>query len=432
MADRLRHLYSFSLYLLAPCALFRLFWLGRRDPDYRLGWAARFGFQQLSPAPQPLIWIHAVSVGEVKAASTLVQRLRTSYPDRHFLVTTITATGAAITRQLFGDKVMHLYLPYDLPHAIRRFLDAMRPEILIVMETELWPNLYHQVNERDIKIVLVNARLSNRSFARYQKVRFFMREVLRKVSVIAAQTTDDSRRFEAIGGDPARITIVGNIKFDVAPAPSIVQEGEAVRAWLSSQRPVWIAASTHEGEERLVLEAHKRVLEHEPDCLLIIAPRHPERFKQVLRLVMDNGYNAVIRSITTQVSRHIQVLILDSMGELPVFYAAADLAFVGGSLLPHGGHNVLEPAMAGIPVLTGKHTDNFREIAGMLEEAGALRRIADENELATEAIKLLASAELRHVMGQAGKEVVERNRGSVDRVMELIRAQLPSQAGVRY
>jgi 3-deoxy-D-manno-octulosonic-acid transferase len=340
------------------------------------------------------------------------------------------ATGAAITRQIFGDKVMHLYLPYDLPHAIRGFLDAIRPEILIVMETELWPNLYHQANERGIKIVLVNARLSNRSFARYRKVQFFMREVLRKVSVIAAQTTDDALRFGAIGGDPDRITITGNIKFDVTPVHSIGQEGEAVRAWLSSQRPVWIAASTHEGEERLALDAHKKVLERHPDCLLIIAPRHPERFKQVLRMVFESGYNAISRSMTAQVSEHIQVLILDSMGELPVFYAAADLAFVGGSLLPHGGHNVLEPAMAGIPVLTGRHTDNFREITRMLEEAGALRRIEDENELAAEAIKLLANAELRHVMGQAGKEVVAQNRGSVDRVMELIRAYLPFKADV--
>jgi 3-deoxy-D-manno-octulosonic-acid transferase len=430
MADRLRHLYSLSLYLLAPCALLRLFWLGRRDPDYRLGWAARFGLQQLPQAPHPLIWIHAVSVGEVKAASSLVHRLRANYPDCHILVTTITATGAAITRQIFGDKVMHLYLPYDLPHAIRGFLDAIRPEILIVMETELWPNLYHQANERGIKIVLVNARLSNRSFARYRKVQFFMREVLRKVSVIAAQTTDDALRFGAIGGDPDRITITGNIKFDVTPVHSIGQEGEAVRAWLSSQRPVWIAASTHEGEERLALDAHKKVLERHPDCLLIIAPRHPERFKQVLRMVFESGYNAISRSMTAQVSEHIQVLILDSMGELPVFYAAADLAFVGGSLLPHGGHNVLEPAMAGIPVLTGRHTDNFREITRMLEEAGALRRIEDENELAAEAIKLLANAELRHVMGQAGKEVVAQNRGSVDRVMELIRAYLPFKADV--
>ena len=429
MVDLLRHLYSLSLYLLVPGALFRLFWLGRRDPDYRLGWAARFGFQQLPPAPQPLIWIHAVSVGEVKAASSLVHRLRISYPDRHILVTTITATGAAITRQLFGDKVMHLYLPYDLPHAISGFLNAIRPEILIVMETELWPNLYHQADERGIKIILVNARLSSRSFARYRKVRFFMREELQKISVIAAQTTDDGRRFEAIGADPARITVSGNIKFDVTPVHSIGQEGEAVRAWLSCQRPVWIAASTHEGEEHLVLDAHKRVLEHKSDCLLIIAPRHPERFKKVQNLVMDNGYNAVSRSMTTEVSKHIQVLILDSMGELPVFFAAADIAFVGGSLLPHGGHNVLEPAVAGIPVLTGRYTDNFREVTGMLEEAHALRRIADGNELATEVIKLLASAERRHVMGQAGKEVVERNRGSVDRVMELILAQLPSQAG---
>jgi 3-deoxy-D-manno-octulosonic-acid transferase len=178
------------------------------------------------------------------------------------------------------------------------------------------------------------------------------------------------------------------------------------------------------------LDAHKKVLERHPDCLLIIAPRHPERFKQVLRMVFESGYNAISRSMTAQVSEHIQVLILDSMGELPVFYAAADLAFVGGSLLPHGGHNVLEPAMAGIPVLTGRHTDNFREITRMLEEAGALRRIEDENELAAEAIKLLANAELRHVMGQAGKEVVAQNRGSVDRVMELIRAYLPFKADV--
>ena len=416
--------------MLAPFVLLRLLWLGRSNREYWHGWSERFGFNHIIPTPQPLIWIHAVSVGEVKAASSLVNRLGISYPDHCILVTTVTATGAAITRQIFGEKVLHYYLPYDLPHAISRFIDAIRPEVLIVMETEIWPNLYHYCRNRGISIVLVNARLSERSYRGYTSLAVFFRQVLRNVSVIAAQTEEDGHRFTGIGGDPGRIYVTGNIKFDVTPAHCTSAEGEAIRAWLSSQRPVWIAASTHEGEERLLLEAHKRILGQRPDCLLIIAPRHPERFHRVIGQVSDSGLLVVSRSSAVQVQSEVQVFVLDSMGELPVFYAASDLAFVGGSLLPSGGHNVLEPAMAGIPIVTGTHTENFREITRLLADAGALLRIRDVNELAGQVMRLFADAELRQGMGQAGRKVVEQNRGSVDRVMGLIREHMPVRTAV--
>jgi 3-deoxy-D-manno-octulosonic-acid transferase len=419
----LRKLYTFLLYLLAPLVLLRLAWRGLRAPDYWHRWPERFGSIK-PPLGKQVIWIHAVSVGEVQAAAPLVRALLEQHPEHSLLVTTVTPTGSARVLALFGDDVAHVYAPYDLPGAVARFFERVRPQLAIVMETELWPNLFHHCRQRAVPLLLVNARLSARSVAGYQRVRGLAAETLAAVTEIAAQSQADAARFKSLGANPATITVTGNLKFEQRIPPSLLERAEVLRRDWGVGRPVWIAASTHEGEDELLLDVFRQLHKQFSHCLLVLVPRHPERFESVAALCRQRGYNTVLRSDHGRCTAETRVYVADTMGELPLLYAASDVAFVGGSLVAHGGHNLLEPAALGIPVATGPHVFNFIEICELLLTAGAAVKVADSDELLQTVSRWLGDANERHRVGQLGRQVVEKNRGALQAVMAIIERNL--------
>jgi len=415
----LRLLYTFLLYLLTPLVLLRLAWRGLRARDYWRRWPERFG--HIEPAlGEQVIWIHAVSVGEVQAAEHVVRALLESYPDYSLLVTTVTPTGSARVTALFGQRLAHVYAPYDLPGAVSRFFDRVRPRLAIVMETELWPNLFHACQQRAIPLLVINARLSARSVAGYRRVRGLADDTLAAVTEIAAQSATDAARFESLGAQPAVITVTGNLKFEQRILPSLLERAEVLRRDWGVGRPVWIASSTHEGEDELLLHVFRQLRKQFSDCLLVLVPRHPERFESVAALCRQRGYTTVLRSEGVACTGEVNVYVGDTMGELPLLYAAADVAFVGGSLVPHGGHNLLEPAALGLPVVTGPHVFNFVEICGLLIDAGAAVKVADTDELLQTVTRWLDDANERHRVGQLGRQVVEKNRGALQAVIAII------------
>jgi 3-deoxy-D-manno-octulosonic-acid transferase len=419
----LRTLYTILLYLLAPLVLLRLAWRGLRAPDYWRRWPERFG--RIEPATgKQVIWVHAVSVGEVQAAESLLRALLEQHPDYSLLVTTVTPTGSARVSALFGQAVAHVYAPYDLPGAVARFFDRVRPRLAIIMETELWPNLFHHCQQRAVPLLLVNARLSARSVAGYRRVRGLAGETLAAVTAIAAQGETDAGRFASLGANPAVITVTGNLKFEQRIPPSLLERAEVLRRDWGAGRPVWIAASTHEGEDELLLDVFARLRKQSGNCLLVLVPRHPERFESVAALCRLHGHVTAVRSEHAACSAATSVYVADTMGELPLLYAAADVAFVGGSLVAHGGHNLLEPAALGIPVITGPHVFNFNEICDLLVTAGAAVKVADSDGLLQIVSRWLGDANERHRVGQLGREVIEKNRGALRAVMSIIERYL--------
>ena len=422
-----RYLYTAALRLATPVILGRLLWRSRRAPDYRRRWGERFGF--VSPVEGGPIWVHAVSVGETVAAAPLIRDLLARYPQTPILLTNTTPTGSERTRGLFGERVHHCYLPYDTPGALRRFLDRVRPRLGIVMETEIWPNLMYAVHARGIPVVLANARLSARSARGYAHVRSLAADALARFTLIAAQTQTDADRFTALGAPADRVTVTGSIKFDQGIAQIMVEAGEALRREVGEERPVWVAASTHEGEDEIVLAAHRRVLLEHPSALLIIVPRHPERFDTVARRIEAAGLSFVRRTGRDATAATAQVYLADTMGELQLFLVASDIAFVGGSLVASGGHNLLEPAGLAKPVLTGPHMFNFAEIDRMLETAGGLRRVHGEEDVATAVSELFADPDARARLGAAAEAVVAANRGAKERLLAALDHLLDSSAG---
>ena len=419
----LRKLYTVLLYLLAPLVLMRLAWRGLRAPDYWRRWPERFAFIEPALGKQ-VIWIHAVSVGEVQAAVPVVHALLNRHPDYSLLVTTVTPTGSARVTALFGGEVAHVYAPYDLPGAVARFFERVRPQLAIVMETELWPNLFHQCRQRAIPLLLVNARLSPRSVTGYRRVRSLAAETLAAVTEIAAQSEADAGRFESIGARAATITVTGNLKFEQRIPSSLLERGEVLRREWGVSRPVWIASSTHEGEDELLLDVYQQLRKQYSDCLLVLVPRHPERFESVAALCRARGYNTVLRTDHGACSTETQVYVGNTMGDLPLLYAASDVAFVGGSLVASGGHNPLEPAALGRPVISGPHVSNFIEICSLLVDAGAAVQVADTGELLQIVSRWLGDANERHRVGQLGREVIEKNRGALQAVMTIIERYL--------
>ena len=327
----LRLLYTLTMYLLTPVILYRLAARGLRYRRYLSRWKERFGF---FPAPgfRNSSWVHAVSVGEVNAAAPLIRALMQRYPDQPMVMTTVTPTGSERVQKLFGDKVFHVYLPYDLPASVKRFLDRIKPRFAVIMETEIWPNLFITCKERSIPIVVTNARLSERSLRGYGPVRPLARRAIRCASFVAAQSPQDAERLRTLGAAVTRLAVIGNLKFDMQVPDNLPSMGAELREAWGAQRPVWIAASTHEGEELPVLKAHSMVLKRFPDALLLIAPRHPERFRAVASVCRSLGFITRVRSEKTAADARTQCFVIDTMGELLRFYAAADIAFVGGSL----------------------------------------------------------------------------------------------------
>lgn len=410
-----RFLYSLIFTLCLPLILLRLLYRAWRAPAYAQRWSERFALGgDLRPGG---IWVHAVSVGESIAAAPMVRELLKRHPDLPITVTCMTPTGSAQIRQLFGDTVGHAYLPYDLPWLQRRLIRRLRPRIAIIMETELWPNLVAQCSRADIPVVLANARLSERSARGYARVPRLIKPMFAALDWVAAQSSAEAARFVSLGVRTQTITVTGSIKFDLKPAPELVTTAVQWReAW--GERPVWIAASTHAGEDEVILAAHRQVLDKHPDALLILVPRHPERFDSVARQVQQAGLELVRRSDGQMPGKADQVFLGDTMGELMQFYACADLAFVGGSLVAGGGHNYLEPAALGLPVLSGPHRFNFLEISALLEQSGALVEINDAETMADQVNQWLDSTPAAMAAGNAGQAVVRANQGALELLLE--------------
>jgi 3-deoxy-D-manno-octulosonic-acid transferase len=415
----LRFAYAVLTYLLTPVFLWHLFWRSLSNPPYRQRIGERFGYMDRKLEARS-IWVHAVSVGEVQAAAALVRALQSRYPDKPLVFTTMTPTGSQQIRDLFGDTVVQSYVPYDHASAVRRFFDWANPELAIIIETEIWPNLFRECGLRDIPLVLASARVSPGSVSRYRRLVSLFSETLSHGIVIAAQTETDAARFRSLGANAKRIHVTGNIKFDFDLDPEVPGKGRTFRDEQARQRPLWVAASTHAEEEQMILSAHQRVITAYPDALLLMVPRHPERFQAVASLIERNGMKYVTRSSGARCDSGTQVFLGDSMGELTTFYAAADVAFVGGSLVPVGGHNLLEPAALGLPVLTGPHTFNAPDIAELLVEDGCAQVVETGDELAGRVIALLGDAADRDRRGGVGRQVVENNRGTLQRVLNMV------------
>jgi 3-deoxy-D-manno-octulosonic-acid transferase len=419
----MRVVYTLLLHLLVPLVIAHDAWMALRHPEHRGRVRQRLGFVPLVRADGPL-WVHAVSVGEVQAAAALVQALRQRRPDLPIVLSTVTATGAQRARALFGDTVQHCYLPYDLPGAVQRFLDRVRPQFAVILETEIWPNLYAALGRRGIPLLLGSARLSARSVCRYQRLASLARDVLSTDVAIGAQTADDAERFRAIGAPAERVQVTGNIKYDLEIPPAQVEAGRDLRTRWGRSRPVWIAGSTHEGEEKAALEAHARLRERHPEALLLLVPRHPQRFEAVRALLRRRGEAHVRRSSGQLPQAPDAVFLIDTLGELQMLYAAADVAFVGGSLVPIGGHSLLEPAVLALPILSGPYTQNAQDIASLLARSGALRIVPDADALGRELTGWFDAPDDARAAGERGAVAVTANRGAVGRLLAMVEPRL--------
>jgi 3-deoxy-D-manno-octulosonic-acid transferase len=415
-----RLLYLVAVYLTAPLISLVLLWRGLRDRSYRENFRERFGFGTSRP-PQG-VWLHAVSVGEVQACAPLVSALYRRHPHLALTVTTFTPTGAARARALFGNLADVRYVPFDLPGAVRRFFRRVDPKLAVIFETELWPNLYRECGRRRIPLVLASARISERSLGRYRRLGALFSDALSQASVIAAQGEADAARFRALGADPDSTHVTGNLKFDFELPAGLVERGRQLRAECAPGQALWVAGSTHEGEEAAALEAQRQVRQAHDGALLVIAPRHPARFASVAQQLAAAGVRFLRRSEAdvADAAEAPEVLLLDSLGELLEFYAAADVAFVGGSLVPVGGHNLLEPAALGIPVLTGPHNSNGAEVARLLIARGAAEIVHNAQELGARVSALLADPDERARIGAAGRACVEGSRGALEKLLALM------------
>lgn len=416
-----RWLYTCIFYLLLPVLLAHLVWRGRKNPAYFRRWPERLGFVDTPKNREtPVICLHAVSVGETMAARPLIEQLLLQFPEHQLWVTSTTPTGSDTVQRLFGERVLHSYLPYDTPGSVRCFLRRVQPQALLIMETEIWPNLFAACEQRNIPLLVLNARLSTRSLQRYQKVRTLVVDTLLKVTAIMARTTQDAAHFRLLGAQPDSVRVAGDIKFDVAVADDLRQKGQHFRqAW--SGRPVWCAGSTHEGEEALILAAHLSLCKVYPDLLLILVPRHPERFDAVAALCQQQGVTLIRRSANAPVESDAAVLLGDTMGELLLWYAASDIAFIGGSLVPVGGHNPLEALEFAIPVLSGCYVHNFADMYPVLYECGAAEEVDSASDLADHLQHWLNNATARHAAGQAGLQLLLRHRGVTNVLVDAIR-----------
>ncbi len=413
-------IWSIAVYLLLPFVIFNLLWRGIRYPAYWFRWPERFGYLE-SMQGQRVIWVHAVSVGEVRSAAELVNELADRFPRHRVLVTTMTPTGSQQVHELFGDRVIHAYVPYDFPGSVRRFMTRVNPEFAVVAETEFWPNLFKACQDRNVPLFLVNVRLSQESLRGYLRIPRTARAMLERATLICAQTNSDAQRLKNLGVAQSRIEVTGNLKFDAPLPSSLLAEAETLRRQWGAGRPVVIAASTHAGEEKKILTAYQVLRQHYTDLLLVLVPRHPERFKAVARLCRRNGARVALRSQHRGVlSSDIDILVGDTMGELQRLYAAADIAFVGGSLVRTGGHNLLEPCAVGVPVIFGPHMFHFEEISTMVLERGAGSQVHDEAGLADSVAIYLEQPVLREAAGEAARLLVAENRGAVARTLQLM------------
>ena len=416
-----RFIYSVVFYLITPLIILRLVIRGLAAPNYRKRWGQRFGFFTPSESSKETIWLHAVSVGETLAAVPLVKALQEKYPERRLLITCMTPTGSERITAAFGDSVDHSYAPYDTPDAVARFLKRVQPKMLIIMETELWPNTVAACYKRQIPVILANGRLSEKSARGYARVSKLSGPMVAQLSAVAAQHGDDGGRFTALGLPVEKLHITGNIKFDLELNAQIRLSAEALRQqWDgTNQRPVLLAASTHRGEDEIILQAFSLIKQSVNNALLVLVPRHPERFNQVGDLCLDAGYSLARRS-NNDSTDNADILLGDTMGELMTFFGACDIAFVGGSLVSNGGHNMIEPAAWGKPTLSGLSVFNFAEVSRLLAEAGGLSLVGDAAALAESVIVLMKNPEQAQQMGLSAQQVAEANRGALERLLAVI------------
>ncbi|OGT36958.1 MAG: 3-deoxy-D-manno-octulosonic acid transferase [Gammaproteobacteria bacterium RIFCSPHIGHO2_12_FULL_37_14] len=419
----MRYFYTVLLYLALPFIFIRLFWRSRQISDYRRRLGERLGFYPIQF--EKCIWVHAVSVGEVLAAIPLIKALQVRYAELPLLVTTMTPTGAARVTSAFGKNVTHAYLPYDLPGSVNRFLKTMHPTVGLIMETELWPNLLAACYHQHIPVGLLNARLSEKSAKKYHRIAVITRNMLQSLSVIAAHGHVDAKRFIALGASQHTVVVTGNIKFDLQLPNNLFAESMKLRESFGQNRFIWIAASTHEGEEEQILQVHQQLQQKNQQALLILVPRHPDRFDTIFKLSEQYGFKTSRRSQQSTAMSDTAVYLGDTMGELLLMYAASDVAFVGGSLIPRGGHNMLEPGALGKPILMGKHLFNFAEISELFIEARALS-IVSSAELLLQLIRLMNDIKERTQMGERARQVVEANRGALNKQLELITKMMQS------
>jgi 3-deoxy-D-manno-octulosonic-acid transferase len=412
------------VYLLLPYAIGNLIWRGLRYPAYWRRWPERFGFVPRLSGCRTL-WVHAVSVGEVRSAAPLVAALVERYPSHRIVVTTMTPTGSEQVRELFGDRVDHCYVPYDFPDAVRRFFDRVRPEVAVVAETEFWPNIFAECGRRRIPLLLVNGRVSQASLRGYLRVPGIARAMLANAQLLSAQTRVDAQRLRNLGVDERLIHVTGNLKFDVEVPAQLLQEARVLRTQWGRARPVLIAASTHAGEERKVLDAFAQLKRSYAELLLVLVPRHPERFHSVARLCKQRGFATALRSRTPgPLPAGTEILVGDTMGELQRLYAAADVAFIGGSFVPHGGQNPLEACAVAVPVVFGPHMFHFEEISAMALERGAARQVHDAGGLVAAVALYFEQPDLRRAAGAAAHTLVADNRGALERTLALVEATL--------
>jgi 3-deoxy-D-manno-octulosonic-acid transferase len=403
------------MYLLTPYLLLRLWWKGRYLPAYRRRWSERFCLNQplLKTAD---VWVHAVSLGEVIAVTPLVEAMLNK--GWSVLITTMTPTGSERVTTRFGERVLHHYAPYDLPLVLKRFFKRTKPRLGIIVETELWPNLIYQAQKASVPLLLINARLSQRSLRGYLRFKFFFKRVLNQFTAILTQSEEDAMRFIALGAKPDLVQALGNMKFDLQTHTTDCKPFHQLKTGWGKERVVFIAASTHEGEESQILAQFRRLERVIPNIILLIAPRHPERFQAVYQLGVEAGFVTGLRSKPDKVSSETQVLVLDSLGELLGFFEVSDYAFVGGSLVPVGGHNVLEPIAVGVPVLSGQHVFNFATICRDLKEVDAILLVKNAEELVNAVIQLHEDNTTKQRMVANARLVLERNKGALERYLQ--------------
>jgi 3-deoxy-D-manno-octulosonic-acid transferase len=412
-------LYSLATFFLTPLVLFRLASRGMKAPAYFRRWRERFGVFP-NPKFEKSILIHAVSVGEVNAAIPLIKALMEKYKDHDFVITTVTPTGSDRVLQIFGNSIFHIYLPYDLSGAVNRFLKKIKPDLAVVMETEIWPNLFRFCKKRGIPIVVANARLSEFSLNGYKWVQSLATMAVNNTKFVAAQTKTDAQRMIRLGCDADKIYVVGSLKFDILIEQETIDKGAAIKKNSTHSHLVWIAASTHHADEKELLDAYIFLKRKYPKLLLIIVPRHPERFQITTQSCLQKGFNTQLRSVCGLYDINADVFIVDTMGEMLEFYAASDIAFVGGSIANIGGHNVLEAAVFNLPVLVGPNTHNFAEITQLLHDCGGSRLVKNADDIIDSMQELIENPKTRKTMGNAASKLVQENRGAVALTMKLI------------
>lgn len=415
----MRALYSFLFYLLVPFILCRLLWRSIKAPAYRHRWHERLAYYPKQHA-QGVIWFHAVSVGEAEALFPLIRKIQILHPDARLLITTTTPTGSARVKAVLQRTVEHVYLPYDTPGAVSRFMRCFKPSIAVIVETEIWPNLFACCGRNGVPLYIINARLSEKSARGYQKIPSLVRPALGQVKLIAAQTQDDADRFIAIGAEKQQVVVAGNIKFDIDIADETVEQGLQLKRNLFKSRFVWIIASTHKDEEAIFLDIYKQAKQQIPELLLVLVPRHPERFSEVERLCKLQQLSVVTRTSGDDCHQDNDVYLADTMGELKMLYASADVAFVGGSMVPVGGHNVLEPAAVGVPVLFGPFMANFKEIAGGILRHDAAIQCQNKDDIVRAVYAIYGDAAYRAALIEKAKVFVYQNRGAKARLSEML------------